>query len=91
MNELPLDSALAEASRVQSMRLAELEAENARLKVTVVNMKRRLIQAKRVHTNWLIRAQSWRIERDDLLHRLSHHAPTTPKLATAYWRWGPES
>jgi hypothetical protein len=41
------------------------------MEVTIVNLKRRLQNAKLVHANWLLRQQAWRHERDELLRRLS--------------------
>jgi len=98
MSELRFDAVLAEASLVQANRLAELESENAelrdanlRLKATIANLRRRIYQARHVHANWLLRQQSWRYERDELLRRLSLAGlPTSPGI-DGYRNWGPGS
>lgn len=91
MNDPPWDAAMLAANRAQAARLAELEAENARLQVTIVNMRRRLARAKELHANWLLRQAAWRRERDELLHRLSLTTAAVEPSRTTLRRWGPES
>jgi len=73
---------------VESAHIAALESENARLQVTNVNLRRRLIRAKESHARWLLRQQAWRAERDDLLRKLGGRVEPS---RIAYRRWGPES
>ena len=75
---------------LQRARIAELESENQRLHVTIVNLKRRLIAARETHARWLLRQQAWRAERDDLLRRLALPSRTEPSRV-ALRRWGPEN
>jgi hypothetical protein len=91
MAELPWNRALLEANQKQASRVAELEVENRRLKVTIANLRRRLDQARHVHANWLLRQQAWRAERDDLLRRLALADPTPHPSIDAYRNWGPGS
>jgi len=98
MSEMPWGNVLALAMHEQANRLAEVEAENAelrerntKLKLTAVNLRRRVYAARYAQARWLLRQQSWRAERDELLRRLSLAGlPTTPGL-NAYKNWGPGS
>lgn len=71
MSELPWNEALLRANKAQADRLAEAEEEIKTLKVTIVNLKRRLREAKHRQANWLLRQQAWRHERRELLGRLA--------------------
>ena len=98
MSEIGFDRVLLDASRVQANRLAELESENTelrhantRLKVTVANLRRRIYQARYAHARWLLRQQSWRHERDELLRSLARLDPSPHPAVKAYRDWGPGS
>ena len=73
----PWNQALYQLTEQQARRLEEAEAEIVALKVTIVNLKRRLQQARLVHANWKLRQQAWRAERDELLRRLARASGST--------------
>jgi uncharacterized lipoprotein YmbA len=68
--QMPWDKALLDAQVKQAALLDDCQDEVVRLKVTITNLRRRLQQAKLVHANWLLRQQTWRAEREELLRRL---------------------
>ena len=70
MSDMPWNRALLQASEKQAALLSECEEKILKLEVTIANLRRRLQQAKLVHANWLLRQQTWRAERDELMRRL---------------------
>jgi len=91
VKEPAFNTAMLLAARAQADRVKFLEEENRRLRVTIVNLRRRLLRARDVHANWLLRQQAWRAERDELLTRLSFFSPSPTPSEITYRNWGPGS